>query len=140
MHARKISFDGGANGDLQVIRELGYPKNKGFSHKMEPKGSKMEPKATENDQNGAKREPKGDQNAYKNRSSDKVAKRSPKGAHNLETGAFWEPFSIKNVIKNRCKNQCQKSMEIHEISTKNHPKIDVKIDITCIKKQVFGKG
>ena len=26
MHARKISFDGGANGDLQVLRELDTPK------------------------------------------------------------------------------------------------------------------
>ena len=33
----------------------------------------------------------------------------------------------------------EKNMKIHEISTKNHPKIDVKIDITCIKKTSFRK-
>ena len=62
MPARKISFDGGANGDPQVSRELGYPKNKDFNQKMEPKGSKTEPKVNQNDENGAKREPKGSQN------------------------------------------------------------------------------
>ena len=30
-------------------------------------------------------------------------------------------------------------MKIHEISTKNHPKIYAKIDITCIKKTSFRK-
>ena len=30
MHARKISFDGGANGDLQVLRELWYPKQRAW--------------------------------------------------------------------------------------------------------------
>ena len=102
MHARKISFDGGANGDLQVMRELGYPKNMIFYQKWSPKGPKWsrkrpkwsqngpewgrkgaksdqsgakgEPKSTKSDQKGAKREPKGDQNAYKNRCPKKVAK------------------------------------------------------------------
>ena len=32
-----------------------------------------------------------------------------------------------------------KNMKIHEISTRNHPKIDVKIDITCVKKISFRK-
>ena len=92
MHARKISFDGGANGDLQVMRELGYPKNMTFYQKWSRKGSnwspkrskwrqnaakwsrkdaqidqsgaKEEPKSTKSDAKGAKTEPKGDQNAF----------------------------------------------------------------------------
>ena len=54
-------------------------------------------------QKGAKSEPRGDQNASKNRSSEKIAKREPKGSpHQDEMDDFWEPFSIKNRWKDQC--------------------------------------
>ena len=54
-----------------------------LSSKRHPKGTKMEPKS--------------DQNASKNRSSEKVAKMMEKGSLLVHfAGPFWEPFSITN--------------------------------------------
>ena len=36
--------------------------------------------------------------------------------------------------KTDAKINVEKNMKIHGISTKNHPKIDDKIDIACVKK------
>ena len=41
--------------------------------------------------------------------------------------------------KSDAKIEVEKNMNIHEISTKNHPKIYAQIDITCIKKTSFRK-
>ena len=65
------------------------------------KGNQREPKGRQKEsqmcQKGAKREPRGDQNVSKNRSSETVAKREPKRSpRRNEMGALWESFSIKN--------------------------------------------
>ena len=74
--------------------------------KRSPKGSPREPKGSpkgaKGTQKGAKGEPKDDQNALKNRPSDKVAKMMKKGGvHGYDLEPFWEPKSIKNPCKNR---------------------------------------
>ena len=64
---------------------------------------------------GSQRVPKVDQNASKDRCSEKVAKRVLQGrSARLFPGAFWEPFSIKNALKNQRKSRWRKSMEIYE--------------------------
>ena len=82
----------GANGNLQVIRELGYQK-RDFGANLALKGSKTDqngtqngqngaervPKGSQSDQNGAKRVPKGSQRATKMHIKINARKRSPKG-------------------------------------------------------------
>ena len=84
---------------------------------LEPQGRQKEPKgeprAANGSQKGAKSELRGDQNASKNRSSEKVAKREPKWSYHLMLFGFvLEPFSIKKRWTNRCENRCLKSKEI----------------------------
>ena len=99
MHAGKISFDGGANGDLQVKCELGYLKDTKFNKKLswtDPTWSPELPnllqkvvkwnrncvknnvsgaKGCEKRAKGSQSEPTGDQNAYTNLPSDNVTKK-----------------------------------------------------------------
>ena len=89
--SEKIELQCGEKGaqehQKRVKRELPGAKGNQKGAKREPKGCQREVKG----------EPKGNQNASKNRSLEKVAKREPtRGSHALSLGAFWEPFSIKN--------------------------------------------
>ena len=68
--------------------------------KVTQKGAKGSEKCAKGCQRGAESEPKGDQNASKNRPSEKVEKIDLKRhAARLFLGAIWEPFPIKNVMK-----------------------------------------
>ena len=68
------------------------PTGRAKVHQMVSKGSQKEVKS----------ESRGDQNASKNRLSEKVAQKDAKrGLPGFRDHPFWEPFSIKNTSKNR---------------------------------------
>ena len=60
----------------------------------------------------------------------------PGGQNGAERESTWS----QNEIKNRCKNQCRKNMEIHEIPSKNRPKIDRNDINMCKNREIVDLG
>ena len=77
--------------------------------RSEPKGAIRSPKGNQRGQKGTKSDPMGDQNASKDRLSEKVAETSRKRSSARDyAGPFWEPFSIKNALKINAKIDVEK--------------------------------
>ena len=117
--------------DLGTKREPKRAKREAKGSKREPNGAKREPKGAKREAKGAKKganmEPRGDQNAYKNRSSEKVSKSEPKGgARALSFGAILVQNPSKMPSKIHSKIDREKTWKIIPKGSQNGAEIDAK--------------
>ena len=118
---KKMDFKTKSWQELKAL--LNYQRKTGETSKLtpcEPKRLKMQPQGyektsgrnptqAEGSQKRAQRVPKINQNASKDRCSEKLADKCEKTRpSHLSVGPFWDRFSIKNTSKNHCTNQCPK--------------------------------
>ena len=104
------------------------------------KGGKGSQKGGKGSQKGANMEPRGDQNAYKNRSSEKVSKSEPKGgARALSFGAILVQNPSKMPSKIHFKINREKTWKMKPKGCQNAAEIDVKTHQKSMPKQVSKK-